>query len=59
MDRLKRRNELDCIEIVREFHDYELASAEPDESFLANCKRLIAFIQARHEREDAEHGEAI
>lgn len=53
MDRLKRRNEIDAMNIVREFHDYELVKMEPDEEFMGLCKRLIELVESRHKREDA------
>lgn len=52
MDRLKRRNDLECLEILRELHDYELSRDEPCEELMANCKRLIELMTERHKRED-------
>lgn len=45
---LKRLNELECISIVKEFHDSELSKDDPDEFLMWLCMRLIRLIEARH-----------
>lgn len=53
---LKRRNDLEGLEILREFHDFELTKIEPDEELVGLCRKLIDLVTERHKREDAERG---
>jgi hypothetical protein len=53
MDRtLKRLNEREGMEIVKEIHDCELTREDPDEYLMWLCKRLSKLVEARHKRED-------
>lgn len=54
MDRLKRRNDLDMLEILREFHDWELGQDEPCQELVDKIRELVRLVTERHKREDAE-----
>lgn len=56
MDRLKRMNDLACLEILRDFRDQEVRKLEPDESLIANIDRLTFLVTERHKAEDAARG---